>query len=223
MNPPPPPPEEEQEDQALIPGPAIMDDENDNDNDNDNNNGDRDLLQIQDETEWFRRYGLSGEPHYGAESYANQQEAKKRVQDQSSYQQKVHEKIFEESSQRDKEQQRLRFNKLQEWKSESITLIAGAANQTIECNLKDLASHSDTVFAMALSRQLYSNGDDSDRSSNTTTTTTTTDENSLSLSLEDYSKEAVEAFLRLVRVDKDDLPIATINTEASIDPDSIVD
>jgi hypothetical protein len=36
-------------------------------------------------------------------------------------------------------------------------------------------------------------------------------------------KEAVEAFLGLVRVDKDDLSIATINTEASIDPDSIVD
>jgi hypothetical protein len=221
------------EERALIPGgrPGVEDDENNinidiNINHNINNSS-LDVLQIQDEAEWFRRYGLSGAPHYGDESYANQQEAKRRVQDQFSYQEKVHEQIFKESAQRDNDQQCQRQTKLDEWKSDTITLLVTideGGTATIECNVKALASHSDTVFAMALSRELYSSMN----------STSTTEHPPLSLSLENYSKQTVEAFLQLVvRVDTttttngntaaDDSITTIITEELSIHPEYIVD
>lgn len=213
------PPEEEQ---GLIPvaGPAADEEDYDaNEMFENNNENARGFLQIQDEAAWLQRYGISGEPHYGDESYANQLEAKKRVQDQFDYQEKMHEQIFKEAREKDDEKRLFKQSKLDRWAKETICLVSAQnQNQSIECNLKLLASHSDTVFAMALSRHHYNNNAVNKNGSNNSQTEEA--ENKLSLSLEEYPKGAVEAFLKLLL----DNETTTITQDSIVlNPDWIVD
>lgn len=135
------------------------------------------FLAIQDEAEWLRRYGLNGEPHYGADSYANQQEAKQRVQAQEDYQAQIHAILFEGQTPADQR----RNTQLDNW-SNQIVKIVTATGPAIECNLKYLAASSDTVFTMAETRPHFE-----------------TDETKpLLLSLSEYSHEGVWHFLNLL-------------------------
>lgn len=137
----------------------------------------RQFLAIQDEAEWLRRYGLNGEPHYGADSYANQQEAKHRVQAQEDYQAHIHAKLFEGQTPAD----RRRNTQLDNWSNQVVKIVA-ASGQPIECNLKYLAACSDTVFTMAEARPHFE-----------------TDETQpLLLSLTEYSHDGVLHFLNLL-------------------------
>ncbi len=137
----------------------------------------RQYLAIQDEAEWVRRYGLNGEPHYGAESYANQQEAKQRVRAQEDYQAQIHAQLFEKQTPAEKQ----RKLQLDEWSNQIVRILA-SAEPPIECNLKHLATYSETIFTMAESRPRF----EADES------------RPLHVSLSEYSQEAVLHFLDLL-------------------------
>lgn len=157
------------------------------------------LLQIQDEEEWLRRNGLRGEPHYGNESEYNQSEAKKRVSEQANYQNEIHSKLFEKDHKEDESCEETRKKRLEDWKGETIDILtSGDAASPMKVNLKLMASQSDTIFTMAQSRHHF-------------------ETSALSLSLEDFSREAVQAFLDMVR--ESDLPLE----ESTISDDHIVD
>jgi hypothetical protein len=198
---------QDDEERALVPGPGpevVVHDAVADDNENNNNaqqqqqqQQQRPMLQIQDEAEWFRQYGLCGEPHYGWESYNNRQEAKQRIQVEQSYQQQVHEQAFEDSKLQQISSEQQRQKQLHQWEKESITLYISSsdsgdattptATATIECRLRELASQSDTVFTMAVSRHHYANDND-----------TTLRPPTLSLSLTEFSPQAVHALLELI-------------------------
>ena len=140
-------------------------------------------LAIEDEGEWLRRFGLHGEPCYGAESYTNQQEAKERIQAAEIYQQAVHAKLFhDEDAENDTQQRKAQ---LQAWSNQAVRITV-RSGEPIEYNLQQLASCSDTIYVMAESRLHFE--------SDPTT--------SLVLSLEDYSKQSVLFFLRLLQKDR---------------------
>jgi len=139
-------------------------------------------LAIEDEGEWLRRYGLHGEPCYGAESYANQLEAKERIQAAETYQQAVHAKLFHDEDAENDTQQRMA--QLQAWSNQALRITV-CSGESIEYNLQEIASCSDTIYAMAESRFHF----ESDPTA------------SLVLSLEDYSKQSVLSFLRLLRTE----------------------
>lgn len=132
-------------------------------------------LAIQDEAEWFRRYGLRGEPHYGADSYANREEAKERVRAQEEYQRTIHARFFREEEEEGSTfgagglnaKPNARTAQLQAWANQVVELrgsplepsTSGHPDQDkhnhkhiIRVNLQYLASHSDTVYTMAQSR-----------------------------------------------------------------------
>ena len=138
----------------------------------------RQYLAIQDQAEWLRRYGLNGEPHYGADSYANQQEAKQRVKAQDDYQAQIHARLFEEQTQAERQRQ----ERLKEWSNQKVQIMA-SSGPPIECNLRHFATYSDTIFTMAESRPHF----ESDASS------------LLALSLSDHSRDAVLHFLELLK------------------------
>lgn len=140
-------------------------------------------LAIEDEGEWLRRYGLHGEPCYGAESYTNQQEAKERIQAAETYQQSVHAKLFHDEDAETTTQQR--EAQLQAWSNQAVRITA-SSGEPIECNLRELASCSDTIYTMAESRLHF----ESDPTV------------SIVLSLEDYSKQSVLYFLGLLQKDR---------------------
>lgn len=149
----------------------------------DNNNEDpsifqqRTLLQIEDEEEWLRRNGLVEEPY--ASEY-NQSEARRRVQEQVNYQKKIHDKIFEKEQKQDQYAQKQRQERLNDWKEETVSLVTGDMQEDpISVNLAMLALHSDTVFAMANSRDHF-------------------DGSALSVSLPEYSCNALQAFLDML-------------------------
>jgi hypothetical protein len=138
---------------------------------------------IQDQDEWLRQYGLRGEPHYGAESYTNQKEAKERIQDHDDYQAQLHAKLFEGPT----EAEKIRHAQLMEW-SNHVVKIEASTGAPIECNLGHLASHSDTVFTMAESRPHFERSSSKGLSVNIP----------LLLSLRDYSNPAVLEFFELL-------------------------
>eukprot|EP00980_Cylindrotheca_fusiformis_P008361 scaffold1761_cov54-Cylindrotheca_fusiformis.AAC.1 len=176
--------------------------EENNNNVNDENGGDsvprppaRPLLQIEDEEEWLRRNGLlGGEPfhYYGDESEYNQSEAKKRVQEQARYQNEIHNKLFETITQQNDNREQIRNKRLDEWKDETIDIYLhpstinnqddDANDDIMKVNLKMLASYSDTVFTMADSRQHFE----------------ATTSNRLSLSLTEFHRDAMDAFLKML-------------------------
>jgi hypothetical protein len=185
-------------------------------------------LAIQDESEWFRQYGLSGEPHYGDESYTNQQEATQRVQEQANYQAQVHERLFQDETtsstgtgtkQQQDQQAQKRTQQLQAWAKETIQILTAAdpsadtttstisspaspaASIPISYNLKDLASHSDTVFAMAENRPHFQQAQSEEEEAKNGSSSLLL----LRLNLQDYSKDAVEAFLRLLQSSTDNI------------------
>mmetsp|Transcript_4896 Transcript_4896/g.13895 ORF Transcript_4896/g.13895 Transcript_4896/m.13895 type:complete len:432 (+) Transcript_4896:142-1437(+) len=146
----------------------------------------RQYLAIEDESEWLRRYGLRGEPHYGAESYSNQKEAKQRIQDHVDYQAQIHARLFEGAT----ESEHRRQAQLDKW-SNQVVKIEASTGTPIECNLGHLASHCDTVFTMAESRHHYE--------SSLLASEETPSSTPLLLSLRDYSHEAVQQFLELLK------------------------
>jgi hypothetical protein len=145
------------------------------------------LLQIQDQEEWLRRNGLMGEAHYGDESEYNQLEAREKFQEQANYQSETHSKLFEKAEKEDESHEEIRRKRLEMWKDETIDILTRNNNPStqpdhppMKVNLKMLASHSDTVFTMADSRQLF-------------------ETLTLSLCLEDYTRDSVQAFLDMAR------------------------
>ena len=185
-------------------------------------------LPIEDEASWLRQHGIQQEPHYGSESYKNQQEAKEKVRSQKNYQQQIHQKIF---GSEDDEFQRAQQNKrtrLEDWKSQKIVFLTATtkdqsqsqsqSESQIKCDLSLLASHSDTVFAMALSRPYYDSHRHADNNSNKNTNSSSkhnnhSRNNDLSLSLIEYPEPAVAAFVKLVekvgRLDRGNSPQST--------------
>lgn len=143
----------------------------------------RQFLAIEDEGEWLRRYGLHGEPVYGAESYTNQQEAKERIQAAETYQQAIHAKLFHNAGEAATDEKR--STQLEAWK-DHVVRINVSSGDAIEYNLRELASCCDTIYVMAESRshfQLDTSGP-------------------LLLSLEEYSYQSVLHFLRLLQKDR---------------------
>lgn len=157
-------------------------------------------LAILDEEEWFKQYGLRGEPHYGDQSYANQQEARERIRHHESYQVQIHDQVFAPDVRAKEEQLRKREHQLQQWMAEDIHIYPsipqpeaqdpdhvhppGESDVVLVCNLKILATYSDTVFTMAMNRGHYQGNGTSD-----------SNKSPLQLSLSDYSREGVQAFL----------------------------
>jgi hypothetical protein len=144
------------------------------------------LLQIQDQEEWLRRNGLMEEAHYGDQSEYNQLEARTRVQEQANYQSEIHSKLFQKVEKEDESYEEIRKNRLEVWKEETIDILTcnnypstQYDHPPMKVNLKMLASYSDTVFTMADSRQLF-------------------ETSTLSLCLEDYTRDSVQAFLGMV-------------------------
>lgn len=178
-------------------------------------NGNRELepppyqryLAIQDEAEWLRQYGLRGEPHYGSESYMNQYEAMQRVHAHQKYQEQIHNKFFQDISTSQRTAAQKRQANLDSWQDETIEILCTKAAdlaqsddpRTIRFNLRKLASQSDTVYTMAQARPHYSEQGEIFP---------------LTLSLEDYSYEAVSAFLELLT----NAPDPDDNCEAKVYP-----
>ena len=111
----------------------------------------RQFLAIQDEAEWLRRYGLNGEPHYGADSYANQQEAKQRVQAQENYRAQILAKLFEGQPPADER----RNAQLDHWSNQVVKIMA-ATGPPVECNLKSLATWNSAVISSGEPLTLHS-------------------------------------------------------------------
>jgi hypothetical protein len=162
------------------------------------------LLQIQSEEEWLRRHGLRA-PHYGDESERNQLEAKSRYQDQISYQDQVHNKLFEEEQIEAESLEHEREKRLEEWTLETIDILT-ADSSCLQVNLKVFASHSDTIFTMADSRHNF-HANLSKKQGN----------QNLSLSLEEYPHVTVQAFLQMLQ--ETHLPLK----ESTISADHIID
>lgn len=140
----------------------------------------RPYLQIADQEEWIRRNGLMREAHFGDASEYNQSESRRKVQEQVNYQKEVHSKLFEKEQQEDQSLEQNRQKQLDEWKEETISLVpVDMQEDPISVNLAMLALHSDTVFTMAESREHFGSL-------------------ALSVSLPEYSSNAVQAFLDML-------------------------
>lgn len=149
-------------------------------------------LQLIDEAEWFNRNALRDEP-YGQDSYANQKEAFERVQEEKSYQREVHSRFFQQQTKEDESKQDERDRQLEKWRDLDIDLETGCG-EILKVSLKDLAAHSDTVFAMATNRHLFT----FEENGETVIDRGTKGQAQLSLSLNAYSKESVQAFLNVL-------------------------
>lgn len=165
----------------------------------------RQLLAIEDENEWLRRYGLYGEPHYGDESYANQQEAIERIQAAESYQSSVHAKLFKD------EAEATRSAQLEKWSNE-IVIITASGGEFVECNLKELATFCDTIYTMAENRLHF----EVDKSADGPLSASP-----ISISLEHYTKPAIEYFLVLLQSDQGNA--ALLNNPEDFDGQFMVD
>lgn len=164
----------------------------------------RQLLQIQSQEEWLRIHALRA-PTYGDESETNQLEAHQRYQQQIAYQNEVLGKIFE----KDKTVESLEQAKeklLETWASETISILTSHSSQPMQVNLKFLASYSDTIFTMASSREKFKAGLSKEPETQ-----------NLTLSLNEFSFEAVQAFLNMLK----ETNLTT--RESSVSSDHIID
>mmetsp|Transcript_9079 Transcript_9079/g.22515 ORF Transcript_9079/g.22515 Transcript_9079/m.22515 type:complete len:439 (-) Transcript_9079:120-1436(-) len=187
----------------------------------------RQLLQLIDEEEWFNIYGLrqaSDDLTLNANANANDREISERVARENSYQKEISAKIFAQEEQANESNHEKRSRQLQQWTTEAIDIVttnfyneeegieSSAAEKNdeivvIRTNLKDLASRSDTVFAMASNQHLFhSRENESDPNAKT---------DNLSFSLVEYSTESVKIFLKVL--------LSSTKDEDSIPPEFVID
>lgn len=190
----------------------------------------RQLLQLIDEEEWFNIYGLRQAGDDDANQLnANEREIADRVARENSYQKQISAKIFAQEEEANESNHQKRSRQLQQWMTESIDIVTTNFRDNtddrefsavkkekdeivvIRTNLKDLASRSDTVFAMASNQHLFHSRQNDDDS------TIKTDKSHLSLSLVEYSTESVKTFLRVL------LSSTTDDAAHIIPPESVID
>lgn len=184
-----------------------------------------DLLQIQDIDEWLRFNGLRAagdEPPQAPEynsfmSSTNQSEAQANYDANDRYQEQVHATIFKADLKADEQQQVCRQRMLGLWQNEEMEIVT--PQQTFAVSLTQLAAECDTIFTLASSRRYMHNltaskkkgdGDDSNNNNDATpkddpdheqqNSSQVTDK--VTISLEEYSTEAVHEFLSLVLAQK---------------------
>jgi hypothetical protein len=160
-----------------------------------------------------------------------QREIRNRVNSEQAYQNYIHTKIFN-AEDRDGTKQnddgsrnnncctnskrRRRQQQLDEWENDSIDIVTMSSSTTttttkdvpvvFRTNLKQLASHSDTVFTMASNKHLYNNtntnvntiNSNNDRSKSSSSSDSSSSNDRLSLSLCDYTTESVNIFFRVL-------------------------
>ncbi|OEU23121.1 hypothetical protein FRACYDRAFT_233288 [Fragilariopsis cylindrus CCMP1102] len=182
-----------------------------------------------------------------------QREIRNRVKSEQAYQNYIHTKIFNEEDRGGNKQnnygsrnnncctnskQRRRQQQLDEWEHDSIDIVTMSSSTTttttttksvpvvFRTNLKQLASHSDTVFTMASNKHLYNNTNTNNtiNSNNDRNKSSSSSNDRLSLSLCDYTTESVNIFLRVLFLssslfeDKNNV-VADMN----IPPDYVID
>ena len=134
---------------------------------------------------------------------------------------------------------RRRQKQLDEWENDLIDIVTMSSSTTttttksvsvvFQTNLKQLASHSDTVFTMASNKHLYNNTNtnntiNSNNDRNKSSSDSSSSNDRLSLSLCDYTTESVNIFLRVLFLssslfeDKNNV-VADMN----IPPDYVID
>jgi hypothetical protein len=139
-------------------------------------------LQIQDLDEWLRTNGLRNgseqESQQPSESNRNAEAAV--FQEQSRYQESIHEAIFSEGEAQERREHEKRQKLIDSWSKIRIE-VATASCIIPEIPLKPLAESCDTVFALGSSRSHFSSSDEK-----------------MQLSLVQFHSQSVREFLGLV-------------------------
>jgi len=151
---------------------------------NNQEEGQVDLLRLNDFQHYLDTRGLPDEHHVGAESQLNLSETRKRLADALAYQESIHRKVFQEIDTEDEQSKRVFLQSLQDDDKNRI-LIHTMDGLVVESTVKQLASTCDTIYAMAKSRDMYKKQHKSEVRP------------PLDLSLESFSQNAVQEFVRI--------------------------
>jgi len=156
-------------------------------------------LQIHDFQHYLNTRGLRDESAVGMSSELNLSETRQRLADEKAYQQRIHEEAFGELNEEERSK-RIFLDKIDEADHRN-RIILRSVNGSVESTVKKLACQCDTVYALAMSRDMY------EREESVT-------QLPLELSLEVYSQDAVEEFVNIVH---------GVKVPNDISPDLVVD
>jgi hypothetical protein len=170
-----------------VEGPVYVVDPNANDNENEEQEeGNQQHRAIESWDHYLQRHGIEHDDssnNYGFQSKRNLEERRKKLQEESDYQERVHKAIFG-SSQEENSQERAQF--LASIKDESID-IETSREVIKDVPLKSMAESCETLFTLASFRQTYQDDAKSAR---------------LSFSLKSFPHGAVVEFIAIMLGDK---------------------